>query len=93
MGIFTELAILYSKYKPAKCEFRQHNSTWSFNVFSSSNGAFEAICCPHQHTKGAALVTSHVFSDKHCEGDQSCGKGTSVARIGLPILQIRRIRM
>jgi hypothetical protein len=62
MGIFTELSILYSKYKPEKRE------SCSFPIFvltliSSrySYGTLEALCFPHQHSKGLAILASMSY--------------------------------
>jgi len=48
MGIFTELSILLSKYRPAKCKsFRKVSEKFVYR--RSSDGAPQALCGTHQH--------------------------------------------
>jgi hypothetical protein len=64
MGIFTELSILYSKYRPEKREFEvtNHKALSKLNPVNS-DGAFEALRLAHQHP----------------EGYSCCREGTSMA--------------
>ena len=52
MGIFAELSILPSKYKPAKCE-SIFNLLPSFGInCMCGDGVFKAFCRSHQHSQG-----------------------------------------
>jgi hypothetical protein len=49
MGIFTEMAILLSKYKPAKRTFRGSLFSLVYLLFHSSDGASQVVCFSYQH--------------------------------------------
>lgn len=73
MGIFTELSILYSKYRPEK-----RKRIVSFNLLIKfdllcSHGPPQALCLPNQYP----------------QGHQSNRGGASVVRARLPLRQIR----
>jgi len=76
MGIFTELSILYSKYRPEK---RKRITPFNLLIksdFLYSHGPPQALCLPNQYP----------------QGHQSNRGSASVVRARLPLRQIRRIR-
>jgi hypothetical protein len=50
MGVFTELSVLYSKYKPEKRESKI--STHLFVLICASYGASQIVCLAHQYSEG-----------------------------------------
>jgi len=73
MGIFTELSVLYGKYRPEK---RKRITSLNLLIESDlpcSHGPSEALRLPNQYSKG----------------HQSNRGGTSVVRARLPLRQIR----
>lgn len=73
MGIFTELSILYSKYRPEK---RKRIASFSMSIkpdLPRSHGSSQALCLPNQYP----------------QGHQSNRGGASVVRARFPLRQIR----
>lgn len=53
MGIFTEMAILLSKYKPAKCTFRSLSLVLAHSSKPRpSDGTSQVVRRSHQHSQG-----------------------------------------
>lgn len=52
MGIFTELAILYSKYRPDKCMIFLELLGMKLADAVLSDGAFEVVRLSHQYPQG-----------------------------------------
>jgi len=52
MGVFTELSILYSKYRPGKRELSLFYLSLTFFIFTFSDGTPQALRRPYQYPKG-----------------------------------------
>lgn len=59
MGIFTELSILYSKYKPEKCMYCHQLSIGVFS-FLYSDGAPQTLRVSYQHPEGNIHEPFHL---------------------------------